>query len=615
MKRNKLRLILTAITVALLLPLALAVGAEEVGNILSSSSSLANLVFYNTKKEETALFVEKQVESADPGNPAPEDAEFEFTLRLNGELQINVEYEVYTSDGKYIYNYETGETTVKDPNQLENERRTNNYGHFTLKAGQKAKFTGLTPGDQYRVSEETEEPFKLIYPASADGSETGTLTKDGDTLVFRNLYAVGSPGTLVVRKTISYPQNYEMPDTPDFKFRVTIGSEKYAEKDYVVRDLASGSKIGTGKTDEDGCLTLAGNTYAEFSDVPSDVDYKVEELLTTGQDTMGWRTVGDAVQEGATTNSGTDLVFSNVMASFAVIKRIEGASLTDDDFEFQLTKADGSDFGREVNYYLYDNAHQLIGDTTVSTYEDGKFTLKAGQSAVFIGLEAGTAYGVKETNSGSLIQSLPSNGAYTDKIVEDSVEELPFVNTAITEKTALSVRKTVVDNTNSGKLPDDEFTFRILKKVEVQPEEPGEEPTYEYEPLNKAPYDIQGPEGTLEYETDKNGVFTLHAWETATFIDLTEGTNGTTYRVEEVEDKMPKGYKVKGDGYVEKTITEGDQFKIEIENEYNGRLFPFVGGKGIAMFIIIGLALLAAGLYIFRDQLGKLRRIGAHTGN
>lgn len=603
MKRNKLRRIITAIAVAILLPLALAVGAEEVYGFLSSSSSLSNLVFYNAKKEEKALFVEKQVESADENNLAPKDAEFEFTLQVNGEVQRDVEYEVYTSDGKYVYNYPDGETTTEDPTQLENERRTDRYGHFKLKAGQKAKFINLSPGDQYKVIEESVDPFKLVYPASADGSLTGTLTNDGDNVVFRNLYAVGTPGTLVVRKTVSYPQDYEIPETPEFTFQVKIGGETYADKTYTVKDIATGSKVKEAKTDEDGCLTLTGNTYAEFTKVPADKDYEVKEILTEAQQAIGWRTVGDNVQEGATTSSGTDLVFANVLASFSVTKRIEGGNTTDDEFEFQLTNASGTEPFGLANYYLYDSTHQLITDDPVATDSDGKFKLKAGQCAVFVGLEAGTTYGIKETNSGSFVQYLPASGSYTDKVVEDSVEEIPFINATTVDKTVMSVRKTIVNKTNNNKLPDDLFTFRISKKVTIQPEEDGAEPETKYEPLNKAPYDIQGPEGTLEYETDENGVFTLHAWETATFIDLTEGE---TYRVEEVEEEMPKGYKVTGDGYAEKTITADDLIKIEIENEYNGRLFPFVGGKGIALFVIIGLAMIAAGWYIVRKKSLKI---------
>ena len=603
MKRNKLRRIITAVAVAILLPLALAVGAEEVYGFLSSSSSLSNLVFYNTKKEETALFVEKQVENADENQLAPKDAVFEFTLELNGKVQRDAVYEVYTSDGKYVYNYETGETTTQDPRQIEIERKTDRYGHFKLKAGQKAKFVNLSPGDQYKVSEVTEEPFTLIYPVSADGSQTGTVTKEGKNLVFRNLYSVGKPGTLVVRKTVSYPQGYELPETPEFKFQVKIDGEKYAGKAYTVRSIDTGSKVKEAETDEDGCLTLTGNTYAEFIKVPVDKDYEVKEILTEELQAIGWRPVGDSVHEGATTNSGTDLVFANALASFSVTKRIEGGTGSEDEFEFQLTNADGTEPFGQVNYYLYDSTHQLITEDPVATDSEGKFSLEAGQCAVFIGLEAGTTYGIKETNSGSFVQYLPAGGAYTDKVVEDSVEEIPFVNASMGDKKVLSVRKAVVNKTNANKLPDDLFTFRISKKTVVEPEEDGAEPEIKYEPLNKAPYDMQGPEGTLEYETDKNGCFAIHAWETALFIDLTEGD---TYRVEEVEEKMPKGYKVTGDGYAEKTIEEDNLIKIEIENEYNGRLFPFVGGKGIAMFVIIGLAMIAAGWYIVRKKSFKI---------
>ena len=45
------------------------------------------------------LYVTKTVESADDRYPAPEDAEFTFTLKLDGKLAENRRYRVYGPDG------------------------------------------------------------------------------------------------------------------------------------------------------------------------------------------------------------------------------------------------------------------------------------------------------------------------------------------------------------------------------------------------------------------------------------------------------------------------------------------------------------------------------------
>lgn len=514
------------------------------------------------------------------------------------------DYDVYTSDNKYVYNYPSGETTVKDESQLEEERRTDDYGQFTLKAGQKAKFSGLTPGDNYEISEASQELFQIQSPAS--GKIISTLTKDGATEVFENLYTVGKPGTLIIRKSISYPENFALPQS-SFKFKVRIDNKDYANKSFVVRDGKTKNKIREGETDDEGCLELAGDTYAVFADVPIDKDYSVEEMLTDEQQQEGWRTVGNNKREGATEDTGTDLMFVNVVASFMVNKSIANIDATDETFTFQVTKPNGNDPYGVVAYYLYDKNHQLIDEEDPVKHTDGNgiFTLQAGQTAIFLGLAAGEDYGIKEVDSGSLVNTLPADGAYINKTVGDSVESMPFVNSGITDKNALAVKKTVVNNTDGKKVPNDLFTFQISVK------EQGEDGEVRYTPLENAPFDIQTAEGTKEYETDGEGVFSIHAGETAYFIDLKKEW---TYQVKEIEGKLPRGYSVEqGEGEAE--ITDNEPAVIEIKNIYNGRLFPFVGGKGIMMFIIIGLALLAAGCYIFRDQLGKLRRGDAHTGN
>lgn len=604
MKRKRIRNIFAVIVLALLLPLAVGVSAEELRGLLSSSSSSSSsssiIVFYNVKDAQTALYVQKQVENASDLYPAPEDDAFEFTLKLNGAVERDHAYLLYDRDGRRIYVYEDGETTEKDETKFEIRLATDDYGHFVLKAGQTAKFSGIIPGDNYEITESETDHYQLTYPLSEDRSFTGTLPMEGAKVTFKNLYTKGNPGTLEVRKRISYPESYEVPETPAFTFEVKVEGKALANTEYTVKDIDSRQTLSTGTTDANGYLTLTGNTYALFENIPEDVDYSVREILDDSITAAGWRPIGETSQEGATKPSGTVAEFSNVLASFAVSKEIYGgSSASDQSFTFQVTDKTGwRPFGSALSYYLYDSVRQLSDTEIHQTLADGTFTLYAGQTAIFIGLEPGTTYGVKETDSGSYIQFLPTQGAgYTNKEVKDSVEVLRFVNTPTYPDTKmLIVKKTVENSTDSETVPDEEFTFRISRKE-------GDE----YVPVSSGAYNVRDAAGEARYETSAEGIFTLHAGESAEFIDLPQEA---FYRVEELTDRMPAGFTVIGDSAVEGGLSDGN-LVIEIRNEY-GEMdadLPESGGKGVAGFYIFGgLLILAAAAFAVIELRNRRKR-------
>ena len=187
MKRKGSRILAGVLIAALLLPLALKVGAEEIYGLLSGSSFSSYITFYNMKNEEAALYVSKSVESADAEHPAPEDDVFEFVLKLNGEIARDLHYTLMDEKGNHIYNYEDGQTTTEDKNKFEVELKTDRYGRFFLKAGQTAKFENLRPNDYYEVTESECDPYVQIDPPAGEAAK-GTLTPEGADRVFRNLY-------------------------------------------------------------------------------------------------------------------------------------------------------------------------------------------------------------------------------------------------------------------------------------------------------------------------------------------------------------------------------------------------------------------------------------------
>lgn len=606
--KKKFRGIILGVVAGLLLPIAVTLGAQEI--ILSSSSSSFSLsaviTFFNSRKDETVLKVKKEVENPDPNNPAPADDEFEFYLKLKGAVVQGRQYFLYNADGERIYNYEDGQTTVEDPSKFEVALKTDSYGMFTLLAGQTAEFSGLDPGDFYEVTEgETTIDYIQTNPPAGE-SAVGTLTSEGVTEVFTNVYRTSRPGTLEVRKNISYPSGYELPETPDFRFAVTVDHKPLKEAPYTIKNIKTKVKIGTGTTDANGEFTLKGDTFAVFENLPVDVDYSVREILDEAVTAAGWRPTGATVQEGATEETGAIAAFSNVLASFAVSKDMYGGETAEGDFGFQVLNGEGKGFGQKLTYYLYDENLQLVEEEGIEqplqTAEDGSFRMKAGQRAVFVGLEKGTVYGVRETDSGRYVQFLPKSGeGYTGKVVTDTVEVLPFTNAVIHEPptdTLLTVRKEVQDESIQRNMPDVKFTFQISKL----------DSSGEYKPLAKAAYDVVDITGTRTLTTDNNGYFTLRAWEMARFTKLKKNE---TYKVEEPEGKLPDGFVVYEDPEdpvyaTEHSGTLGDDIlSWKFKNIYTDEEDLLEsGGRGTRIFYTVGAVLIvgAAVLLILRRR-------------
>ena len=561
MKKKLISTIAAVLAVALLVPMALGVGLQEIFGLLSGSSFSSYITFYNARTEETALFVKKEVQNPG-GEKLPED-EFEFTLRLNGELAKNQQYTLTDADGRRLYNYDDGLTTEENKTKLEIPLKTDRYGHFTLTAGQTAQFAELYPGDTYEVEESENPPYVQTSPPKGESAK-GTLTNDGDQVTFVNLYPQSQSGRLEVRKSISFPKGYEAPETPAFTFEIKISNKAYKDKAFTVKDLETDEKIAEGTTDADGRFTLNGDTYAVFDGVPADADFSVREILTDDVREAGWRIIGEDEQEGATSVNGNIVSFANAQASFAVSKEMLGGVAVNESFEFQVLDEKDKPWNGALSYYLYNKAKKLVDEELHTTGTDGTFTLKDTQTAVFVGLEAGTVYGVRETSGGRYVQYLPGDGSgYTGKTASDNPEVLPFVNADVPSPTLLTVKKTLTDNSDDGSAPKDvEFTFRISKKT-------GDNT---YEPLPKAAYDIIDKNGTRTYSADADGCFTLRAWETARFVEL---DRDNTYMVEELTDLLPDGFVLGGNAQAE-ALMEDEPIAFEFNNNYDEPVDPTV---------------------------------------
>ncbi len=537
--------------------------AGSLGTVRASESeSVPRAVFVNEQKDLPDLYIGKTVVTPE-GYAAPADDTFTFLLTLNGDA----------AERNYVLCDLTGKELTKDQlkDQLDlhmeqNTFKTASNGTFSLRAGYMAKFTGVGVNTEYDVSEllDADAPYEQTSPASGVHAH-GFLPAEGKEIVFTNTYVPRNPegkAILEVKKTIAFPEGFTPPKTPDFTFQVTVDRALYAGKSYTVRDDASGQTVGNGTTSETGTFTLKGGQTAVFAgdDLEAGLDYEVTE-----QPLPGWHNVSRTGDSGALAAPLTRATFHNSEVSFVVTKEMEDKSRPDKPFTFQLAKADGT-LWSGAEYYLYDLRGTSIpgtpgeedgevppgGSTEVSSAstetppggttegggtetapvrlhtENGTFTLKPGQAAVFVGLAVDTVYSVSEVGDPDYIQIRPpALEGYTDRTVQESpVDVLPFVNKEAPKIPTLAVTKVVENAKGDAFDPQDQFHFILRKKDQNN----------NWQPVNNASYTITVGNDQLSGATGPNtakdleaGEFTLHANETARFITLLPGE----YQVEE----------------------------------------------------------------------------------
>lgn len=513
----------------------------------------SQVIFENEEKQSPDLYISKRVEHADESYPAPKDDEFRFILKIDGKLADQVSYQVYDAENE----------------EVDGDFQTGKYGTFSLKAGQTARFEYLGTGVRYEVSEESKDNYQQIIPEGG-APASGIVTANGAEAEFTNLYSPKGEGgktRLEIRKTISFPSGYEPPETPDFPFVLELDGKAYGGGSYTVVDIKTGETTGSGVTGQDGSFTLKGGSAAVFEEIPAGVDYKVrEDEEQLAEKAGGWWTTGNIVREGATQPPVTVEVFNNANASFMVTKRMEDYSRPDKEFTFLLTDADRVVWP-EAQYCLYSTTGERVDDQIHQTDKDGRFQLKPGQAAVFMGIKPGTVYNVSEIGNAAYVQVIPSSPeGYPSRLVGDGVEELPFVNKPADAGQVLTVTKHIENTDGEAPFAPGKFQFILSRKG----------PGGEYMPVENAVYAVQEGGSVRTYKTgagkENGGKFTIQANETARFYSLDTGD----YKVEEDQDFLTSEYQLKETAPQEGTLKGGSSLDFAFTNQYTPKKVDLV---------------------------------------
>lgn len=184
-----------------------------------------------TSVQKGALTVIKTVKNATE-LAAPEADTFTFGLsQSNGDGAygpvVNALYKIVDGENEYSY-------------------KTDEFGFFSLKANQRAVFEFLEVGVDYRVTEIMTGLSKAYSCMSENMAETATLTSEGETLIFSNMY---SPNLTLNIKKVDFLDNTLALEG--------VGFELYSDKKLT-------NLYASGVTDADGNITfghLADGTW------------------------------------------------------------------------------------------------------------------------------------------------------------------------------------------------------------------------------------------------------------------------------------------------------------------------------------------------------------------
>lgn len=541
----------------------------------TEGSGVSRVVVVNEKERIPCLYISKKVDGQAPEGDT-------FTFKLEVKRSESDPYEEMDSAAVYqLYNVEEDpqhENPIKNAFGSINHK-IGDFGTFTLKAGQEARFT-LGNGWSYRITEEEKTGYQ-----QKTKTRTGVMDDSARSVEFVNVYQGGSQSAagLRVEKSVQALEDWTAAASPEFLFLLEVktgseyepaGHEPYA----LERKAGQRTETVTGlETDAYGKFSLSAEEAAVFSELPANGVYRVRELtleyveglLEDSSDRSGirklfgeeaaadaeieslkeeiaswkeqwpdWKTWwqkdgGLEVREGSTMLAKTEL-FENCNVSFGVSKRLDDGTRPEESFTFQLS--DGSKMLEGVNYYIYrtDTGTQIKEAVTGAdgteaeqpivhqTREEGKFELKAGQTAVFTGMKPEAGYVVSELNTNSAYKvKTPETGSYS-RNVENVPERLVFTNEKV--PSGLVVSKSVASQ--SGEVPgEDTFTFILTRKVSKE----GSTDTG-YEPVAGEPYQV----GKNSDVTGEDGSFTLMDKQSAVFAFLSPGS---IYRVEEVIDE------------------------------------------------------------------------------
>ncbi len=388
-----------------------------------------------------------------------------------------------------------------------------------------------------------------------------------DPSIYTDTYGSGSSATV----TRTYEKSFEalegMTVWSKMAFSDTIASKFKIDG---VRSLTNGLTASSSGQNVTAQGTVTANKPAQVA---------VDVTLNNLNEFNSWIDTNNGNATLACESSGSQLSVGSPKLALTetaplMVKKIvtadEGVAIpTDDAFTFQVETDSSGAYASYANktYKLFGSDDVEITTETYTTDGDGKFTLNAGQYAVFQGLDTATGYRVTETAMGdNYAQTLPVNNAAVTGTIVSGGSTAEFTN-KYTAPPSLTVKKIVTTDAGVTAPTDDAFTFTIEIGAPL-----AAYASQTYKLYQKGADGLDDTEITTDapYTTTNTGTFTLKGGQYAVFDGLNAGT---AYRVTETEsgDNYTQTSPVDSTGAataIRGMIAEGNNM-AEFTNKYN----------------------------------------------
>lgn len=582
-------------------------GAAAVGTVTAKGAraEFTNLYQPSGTGGKTRLEVRKTV-SFPAGYEAPETPAFPFRIKMDGKAYANEPFVVKdTATGKEIPAKE-GETRVTDAE-----------GIFSLRGGQTAVFEEIELPKGVDALDYRVEELPLTGDDAGNWRATGSTIREGATT---------SPVTPVVfnNASASFAVTKRMEDgsKPDvsFTFLLTKGARTvWADASYY-RYQTTGELVTeeVQKTNEDGTFRLKPGETAIFLGIAPGTVYNVSEqgdpdyIQTVPSQPEGYtdKTVADGVETLAFVNRAAE-----PERSLNVTKMVKNATeespFAQDEFHFILYKADPQNPDNltpvenevyriqvgdsEHTYYTGTSGEPAGSDEAYRDKSPGGFTLKAGETARFTGIAAGT-YQVKEVDL--TFEYKAEQESKTAEVANNGeAVNLTFTNVFTPRFLDLHISK---KNRNKEVLSGAEFT--LYRDAALQNPVEGED--------GSGSTFVTGEDGSVRIPALKSGTYYLA--ETKAPADYRLLTN--PIKLEIAREGRHLVLAVDGERYTS-TDPQEDHYIVQKEGAeegndevhitvYNSRNFalPLTGGRGIGWNLLAGAACVALLLWMSRRK-------------
>ena len=342
-----------------------------------------------------------------------------------------------------------------------------------LADGESAEITGIPYGTTYEVKEDSQvKNGQLSYLLTESEGSKGTIG-DGEgreekaNATITNTRLTG----FVVQKDVTngqYVPNAESQDKKEFIFNISLrrkGNPYVGSFELKYSNEDDSKKVE--KTDGSYQIKLKDGQSAAFSDLPSGVEYRVEEVEDTNYTTkVNDKNVTDA--RGTIKGTGDMIVFTNTrkLGAFSFTKTVKGNTQDKEQAYDFYVEVDGKPFNGNAAITQKDTEKSDDADTQDKTEEDksentagtpveikdGKLSLKDGQTATIEDIPAGVTYSIKEKTSDRYVTLINDKvtAETTGTVEKGKTTETQFVNQVIhlnVTKTDLTGQKEVAGAT------------------------------------------------------------------------------------------------------------------------------------------------------------------------